>query len=93
MKLKVNVHENLQKQFEELLKEKGISPKMIVESEGFDGISIWKYILEYGPDTLKLLTAIVSFWNEVQKTRPKGETQKIEIILEADDEPREKNEP
>ena len=93
MKLRVNVDENSQEKFEELLKEQEITPEMIAEAPGYDGVSIWKYILEYGPDTLKLLTAIVAFWNEVQKTRQKGEKRKIEIILETDNDETKNDEP
>lgn len=86
MELKVNVAESFKMPLELLLREKEITPKIIVKSEGFDGISIWKYVLDYGPDTLRLITAIIALWNEIQKVRQKGEKQKIEIILENDDD-------
>mgnify|MGYP000038250135 CR=1 FL=1 len=69
MDIQITVSSNLKTEVLSLCNEKGAEPSTVIDVDGWDGVTAFNLIFEYGPDTFELLTAILAFWNEVKKTR------------------------
>lgn len=54
----------------------------VTEQRGLDGQKILELVLQYGPDTMKFLTALITLWEAWRKAGKRG---KIDIRLDDDD--------